>query len=352
VTLLGFQLKSDVNSDCGVAPGLDVSWGLRPANDDLSEAGGFELLRSPEGGGKRLDVIAAPESGYTVAYLRAVVHHAKIYIRPMQRDLCLDPVKEEACTDPPKEPCLKCGALVTVMSLREHMVMCKRRAKSDTSEVKLPEYQHMDTIVIDPESDDSPLTSCKEEMDPVLEVAIHLSKGDKGPHNPDMELRSIVELIKHLQQNVHDVSFDMVVRRSNILSDALRRMERATFDPKHMLNVVFVGEEGSDTGGLTREFFRLVSYALKSRYITATGCFRHDAVAYQDSVYFRLGLLAAMSLVHGGASFRVVCPTVFRFLSGKSAADLIASISEVDDPDVREILKKVYIYYCIHNGQL
>ena len=28
-------------------------------------------------------------------------------------------------------------------------------------------------------------------MDPVLEVAIHLSEGDKGPHNPDMELRYI-----------------------------------------------------------------------------------------------------------------------------------------------------------------
>ena len=65
-------------------------------------------------------------------------------------------------------------------------------------------------------------------------------------------------------------------------------------------------------------------------------------------MYFRLGLLAAMSLVHGGASFRVFCPTVFRFLSGKSAADLIASISEVDDADAREILKKVY--YCIYNG--
>ena len=34
-----------------------------------------------------------------------------------------------------------------------------------------------------------------------------------------------------------DVEFDMVVRRSNILSDALRRMERVTFDPTHMLNV-------------------------------------------------------------------------------------------------------------------
>ena len=61
----------------------------------LSQAGGFELLRTPEGGGRQLDVIAAPESGYTVTYLRAVVHNAKIYIRPMQRDLGLEPVKEE-----------------------------------------------------------------------------------------------------------------------------------------------------------------------------------------------------------------------------------------------------------------
>ena len=58
-------------------------------------------------------------------------------------------------------------------------------------------------------------------------------------------------------------------------------------------------------------------------------------------MYFRLGELAAMSLVHGGASFRVFCPTVVRFLSGRSAADLIASIDEVDDQDVRDILRKV-----------
>ena len=122
-------------SFCAFADAQDIYHELLFQFPKLSEAGGFELLRSPEGGGKQLDVIAAPESGYTVAYLRA---------RPMQRELCLDPVKEEvsmfiftmhatyfcllqACTDPPKEPCLKCGALVTVMSLREHMVMCKRR---------------------------------------------------------------------------------------------------------------------------------------------------------------------------------------------------------------------------------
>ena len=44
---------------------------------------------------------------------------------------------------------------------------------------------------------------------------------------------------------------------------------------------MFVGERGSDTGGLTREFFRLIQYSIKSKYMEDTGCFRHNAVAYQ-----------------------------------------------------------------------
>ena len=31
--------------------------------------------------------------------------------------------------------------------------------------------------------------------------------------------------------------FDMVVRRSHVLSDALRRMDKASFDPRKRLNV-------------------------------------------------------------------------------------------------------------------
>ena len=46
--------------------------------------GGVELLRVPEGGGKVLQEIATPQSGYTIPYLRAVVHHAIINIRPLQ----------------------------------------------------------------------------------------------------------------------------------------------------------------------------------------------------------------------------------------------------------------------------
>ena len=61
----------------------------------LLEWGGLELLRLPEGGGKHLDVIASPENGYSTSYLRAVGHHAKIYIRLLQKSLSLEPIKEE-----------------------------------------------------------------------------------------------------------------------------------------------------------------------------------------------------------------------------------------------------------------
>lgn len=45
--------------------------------------------------------------------------------------------------------------------------------------------------------------------------------------------------------------------------------------------MVFCDEPGHDTGGLTREFFRLVKYAISSKYMESTGCFLHNALAYQ-----------------------------------------------------------------------
>ncbi len=39
----------------------------------LSNAGGFELIRVPEGRSKQLEVIATPETGYSVSYLKAVI---------------------------------------------------------------------------------------------------------------------------------------------------------------------------------------------------------------------------------------------------------------------------------------
>ncbi len=61
----------------------------------------------------------------------------------------------------------------------------------------------------------------------------------------------------------------------------------------------------------------------------------------QDSEYFKLGVLAAIALVHGGGAFNLFCPTVYNFLCGVKASELITSIDEVPDSEVREVLKKV-----------
>ena len=42
----------------------------------LSHGGGFELLRTEEGCPKELSVIPIPEGGYTVDYLKTIVHNA------------------------------------------------------------------------------------------------------------------------------------------------------------------------------------------------------------------------------------------------------------------------------------
>ncbi len=56
----------------------------------LQYAGGFEMLRLADSGLRLLQVIPIPPMGYTVPYLKAVVHNAKIYVRPLQKNLDTD----------------------------------------------------------------------------------------------------------------------------------------------------------------------------------------------------------------------------------------------------------------------
>ena len=77
------------------ADSQEIYYDLLSYFPQLRDAGGFELMRTSEGGGKQLEVIATPDSGYDVPFLKAVVHHAKIYIRPLQNNLSLSPLKKE-----------------------------------------------------------------------------------------------------------------------------------------------------------------------------------------------------------------------------------------------------------------
>ncbi len=52
--------------------------------------------------------------------------------------------------------------------------------------------------------------------------------------------RTTADIVQSLSDNVDDgCQFDMVIRRSHVLSDALRRMNKASFDPRKRINVRF-----------------------------------------------------------------------------------------------------------------
>ncbi len=67
----------------------DLDYELLDHFPRLANGGGYELLRSS---GKDLVVIDMPAVGYSAEYLKSVVTSAKIYVRPMQKDLDLSPV--------------------------------------------------------------------------------------------------------------------------------------------------------------------------------------------------------------------------------------------------------------------
>lgn len=73
----------------------DMLYSLEAQFPKLMEGGGLELLRADEGGCRELQPIEMPAGGYTCEYLKAVVHSAKIYIRPLQDDLNLEPCSTE-----------------------------------------------------------------------------------------------------------------------------------------------------------------------------------------------------------------------------------------------------------------
>ncbi len=52
-------------------------------------------------------------------------------------------------------------------------------------------------------------------------------------------------------------------------------------DVRFYFQVSFIGEDGMDGGGLTREFFTLLIKDLSRIYLEVTGIFRHDALALQ-----------------------------------------------------------------------
>ena len=97
----------------------------------------------------------------------------------------------------------------------------------------------------------------------------------------------------------------ITVRRKHLLLDTLSTLRRIPWDKSKHLKVIFIGEPGVDDGGPKREYFRLLLQEIAHSNMYFRGPIEkrlpaHNVLAIQDNVYFHIGQIIAMSLVHGG----------------------------------------------------
>ena len=64
-------------------------------------------------------------------------------------------------------------------------------------------------------------------------------------------------------------------------------------------------------------------------------------------MYHKIGQLVAMSVVQGGSGVHGLSPSVYNYLSGVPVSDIIVSVTEVPDPEVKELLEKVSNFYLL-----
>ena len=69
---------------------------LLEAFPKLEDGGGYALLRAGEGKSRDLFSIPPPLGGYTAQYLKTILQTAKIYVRPLQKDLPIDIEEEDS----------------------------------------------------------------------------------------------------------------------------------------------------------------------------------------------------------------------------------------------------------------
>jgi len=81
--------------------------------------------------------------------------------------------------------------------------------------------------------------------------------------------KSFIDIITDLTKTLDTDALKNRVNvvRDNVLDGGLRAFGRLSFNPAAPLNVIFVSEEGQDTGGPSREFLRLAMSGVQDMHI-------------------------------------------------------------------------------------
>ncbi|XP_072221279.1 G2/M phase-specific E3 ubiquitin-protein ligase [Leuresthes tenuis] len=139
---------------------------------------------------------------------------------------------------------------------------------------------------------------------------IHSSVTCKRPSLP-VQSGSPEELLQSLVPQLHPVSVQVEVNGDQALSAGLELVRRADFNPSHTLSIRFIDEHQTafpssllDRNTAKQYFLKLLmqqiqdSVAFEGPYGSKNLAL--DSQALRDDLYFDLGCLLALSLVHGG----------------------------------------------------
>ena len=105
---------------------------LLQAFPPLDYGGGYTLLRLSDNSYSLIEILE-PDSGLTVNYLKDILNQAKLYIRPLQKNISYSDAKQylldETVSNEPSEMCNTCNLLFPLSSLRRHIMICKTQVR-------------------------------------------------------------------------------------------------------------------------------------------------------------------------------------------------------------------------------
>ena len=120
----------------------------------LKECGGFELMNCIA----NCRNLSTLDCAWSVKSLKANIGgQSRIYLRPIQKDLCTEPLTEETPCEI-KEKCNVCGQDVLVRNLRTHVFICSEAEiihSGSESEEGLPSFYQVDPLPRPEESSSS-----------------------------------------------------------------------------------------------------------------------------------------------------------------------------------------------------
>ena len=134
------------------------------------------------------------------------------------------------------------------------------------------------------------------------------------------------------------------IRRSHLLTDALRQFSKFKFDVTKMLQVRFIGEEAVDAGGPRREFFHLLMQEIfKSSLFEGYPIHTiplHNVEAVANNKYYMIGKMIATCIIQGGEAPACFAKPVADYIVYDKICSSVC-LDDIPDMEVRDSLRKV-----------